>query len=226
MSDQSTPSTSSLSIVDDRLFENKAGDRAILVRLTPDVVKTALLHSTAKDVFEDVFEELETYFTRFVVSGHDATGALDVIEAADPNRAVYVDSLATTVGASRVDAAFDQQARHAKCIVYASSSTEACITMPLYLPSRSSICKAEQLANTYDNAGEALTATLKGRKREHLNFTMQCANNQLHVIGRLLTIPALTVELKDALILRRVHLHKQLRRLSAIEAMHVNGEEV
>lgn len=222
MSNQATPSTSRLSIVDDRLFENKAGDRAILVRLTPDVVKTALLQSTAKDAFG----ELETYFTRFVVSGHDATGALDVIEAADPNRAVYVDSLATTVGTSRLDAAFDQQARHAKCIVYARSSTEACITMPLYLPSRSSICKAEQLANTYDNAGEALTATLKGRKREHLNFTMQCANNQLHVIGRLLTIPALTVELKDALIIRRVHLHKQLRRLSAIEAMHVNGEEV
>lgn len=222
MSNQATPSTSRLSVLG-RLYETRAGDKAILVQLTPSVAKTQLLQSADRP---EAFQDLEEHFSHYVVSDHDAQHALEVIESDAPSSAVYADKFAAMVGTERVDSTFGTQGRQCACIVNARSSTEACITMPIYIPSRDSVCKAEQLANSYESSGSAKTMPTAGRKRNHLEFTIHCANNQIRVIARLLRIPSLTEELKCILVLRSARLHKQVRRLEAIAALHANVEEL
>lgn len=225
MSNQATPSTGRLSIRDNRLFETRKGNKAILVQLTPTMVKTLLLQSADRSEVE-AFKDLEANFAHYVVSGHDANAAFDVIEKAAPEYAAYVTNFSGLLGRPHVQATYGTQISQCTCIVSMVSSTEACITMPIYLPSRESICKTEELADTYERLGGGESIAPTGRKRDHLDFTIQSAHNQIRVIKRLMRIPALADEIKNALAVRSTQLLKHLRRLEVIATLYVNKEAV
>lgn len=208
------------SVINGRIFENKKGEKTILVRVSRYMDKS-LLHIQGlgeKCVLAGFAKE----YARFAVSGHDAISAGEVIEqdsTATVARAERLERLTTEASMQEI---FSEQSLHAQCVIYQRDSNDACVAMPLYFPSKATSCKVQLLLEKYNGAGAERQATLLPRHRDHLNFVVQTGRNQLRMIALLLNDDSLTDDLKQLLATRRAQLNKHLTNLAEVEAMRVS----